>query len=72
MCIRDRNMGTEFVRAEVTGITEDEGIKTIHTKDGNYRTKAVILAPGATHRMLGVPGEAKLAGMGVSLSLIHI
>ncbi len=64
--VHAEQMGTEFVRAKVTEITEDEGIKIVHTKDKNYKTKAVILAPGATHRMLGVPGEAKLAGMGVS------
>src|SRR5579875_3005942 len=31
-----------------------------------YRAKAVILAMGAQHRKLGVPGEAEYAGRGVS------
>lgn len=39
--------------------------KVIGSKD-TYLTKTVIIASGATHRRLGVPGEEKLAGMGVS------
>ena len=31
-----------------------------------YETKTVIIATGASHRKLGVPGEEELAGMGVS------
>ena len=46
---------------------EDEGeIKVIHTKKNHYRTKSVILACGAAHRQLGIPGEEELSGMGVS------
>lgn len=39
--------------------------KVIGGKD-TYLAKTVIVASGATHRRLGVPGEEKLAGMGVS------
>ena len=39
--------------------------KVIGSKD-TYLAKTVIIASGATHRRLGVPGEEKLAGMGVS------
>lgn len=46
---------------------EDEGeIKVIRTKKNHYRTKSVILACGAAHRQLGIPGEEELSGMGVS------
>lgn len=31
-----------------------------------YRTKTVIIASGATHRKLGIPGEEKFSGKGVS------
>lgn len=31
-----------------------------------YQAKAVIVAAGATHRKLGVPGEEELAGKGIS------
>lgn len=39
--------------------------KIVGAKD-TYLTKSVIIATGATHRKLGVPGEERLAGMGVS------
>ncbi|RME77087.1 MAG: thioredoxin-disulfide reductase [Chloroflexi bacterium] len=34
--------------------------------DGNYYTKALIIATGASHRKLGVPGEDEFTGRGVS------
>ena len=43
---------------------EDEGeIEVIRTKKNHYRTKSVILACGAAHRQLGIPGEEELSGM---------
>ena len=39
--------------------------KLVGVKD-TYLAKSVIIATGATHRKLGVPGEERLAGMGVS------
>lgn len=59
-------METEFVTAEVTGIAEEEEIKRVLTDKGEYETKTIILATGANHRKLGVPGEEELGGMGVS------
>ncbi len=38
----------------------------VKTSDGDYEAKAVILATGAKHRNLGVPGELELIGHGVS------
>ena len=35
-------------------------------ENGTYLAKTVIIATGAHHRKLGVPGEEELAGMGVS------
>lgn len=59
-------METEFVTAEVTGIAEKKEIKRVLTDKGEYETKTIILATGANHRKLGVPGEEELCGMGVS------
>lgn len=59
-------MEAEFVTAEVTGIAEEEEIKRVLTDKGEYETKTIILATGANHRKLGVPGEEELCGMGVS------
>ena len=41
-------------------------MKKISTDKGDYEAKTAILATGADHRKLGVPGEQELGGMGVS------
>lgn len=41
-------------------------VKKVVCKKDTYLAKSVIIATGATHRKLGVPGEEELAGMGVS------
>ncbi len=58
--------GLETVTAEVRGIELGERGKTIKTTEGEYTAKAVILAGGATFKRLGVPGEERLSGKGVS------
>ena len=56
--------------AEVTHIEpEGEGperLITVHTKDGRFRGRAVILAVGSEYRKLDAPGEKRLSGYGVS------
>lgn len=59
-------LGCSFVTAEVREIQEEEGKKKIVTEKETYETKTLILATGATHRKLGIPGEEELMGMGVS------
>lgn len=54
-----------FAEGEVTGLADGE-VKTVHTTSGNYEAHALILAMGAEHAKLGVPGEEKLSGRGVS------
>lgn len=46
--------------------TESCDYKRVIGKKGEYFARAVLIATGATHRKLGVPGEERLAGMGVS------
>ncbi|MBE5875537.1 MAG: thioredoxin-disulfide reductase [Lachnospiraceae bacterium] len=58
--------GVPFMTTEVEAIEDKGDVKCVHTTSGDYEAKAVILATGATHAMLGVPGEMQLAGMGVS------
>ena len=59
-------MGAEFVEAEVERIEDKGTTKHIVTDAGEYEAKAVILAMGAHHARLDVPGEEELQGMGVS------
>ncbi len=59
-------MGAEFKETEVTGIEDKESFKLVHTLDGDFEAKTLILAMGARHAHLNVPGEEELTGMGVS------
>lgn len=62
-------LGVSFITAAVQGIEQDAGQHTsytVHTEKTDFQTKTVILATGASHSLLGVPGEKELAGMGVS------
>lgn len=59
-------LGVEFKEAEVTEIADKGGSKLVRTSEGELEAKAVILATGAVHAHLEVPGEEELSGMGVS------
>lgn len=59
-------LGVTFITADVKSIESSTDKKIIHTEKGIVEAKAVILTTGASHSMLGVPGEMKLSGMGVS------
>ena len=58
--------GAEFVTVEVREIRDHGTYKELLTDHQTYETRTVVLAMGAAHRMLGVPGEQELSGMGVS------
>ena len=59
-------LGAVFSEDEVTGVEREEGGYVVRCASHSYRTRTVILASGASHRKLGVPGEERLAGKGVS------
>lgn len=60
-------MGAEFVRTKVKSLERSEqGTWRVVCKKETYESKTVILATGAHHKKLNVPGEDDLAGMGVS------
>lgn len=57
----------EFKNEKVREIeNHDKEIKTVKTRKGSYETKTIIFATGAAHRKIGVSGEDKFYGMGVS------
>jgi len=59
--------GTQFVYDEVSSIEEQDNVCfAVKTHTRAYDTCAIILAFGKTPRDLGVPGEEKLKGKGVS------
>lgn len=59
-------LGVPFITADVSEVTLEGDTKIVHTDSGSYEAKTLILATGATHAMLGIEGEQRLAGMGVS------
>lgn len=59
-------LGVTFVTADVQKIENHTDKKIVFTDEGSLEARAVILATGASHSMLGVPGEMKLSGLGVS------
>lgn len=60
-------LGMNFINGEVTDFEVEEDVKCITLGDGAiYYSKTVIIAAGANPRKLGVHGELKLSGMGVS------
>ena len=65
------NQGAEVDLAEVTGIENHGDFKRVLTDDGSFRdAKAVIIAAGVKHRMLGLPGETELVGEGISFCAV--
>ena len=62
-----KELGAKSITAEVKEIYADEEIKEIMLKNGDIlKTRTIILATGAVHQTLGIEGEEKLKGMGVS------
>ncbi|MEM3543579.1 MAG: thioredoxin-disulfide reductase [Candidatus Micrarchaeia archaeon] len=58
--------GTRFIDEEVVSVDFRNRPFTIKTETKELKSKAVIIASGATAKWLGVPGESKLIGKGVS------
>lgn len=61
-----RASGAEIVLQKVLKLELESSVKTVFTSQEEYRTKTVVLAQGARHRKLKVPGEEEFAGRGVS------
>lgn len=64
------SLGAEIELAEVTGIRHEDGFFTVMTHDCDYIGKAVIIASGSRHRMLGVRNEEKFVGQGISFCAV--
>ncbi len=61
--------GADMESAEVLSIT-DGAVKTVVTDFDTYQCKAVVLATGAKHRLLGVDGEERFLGDGISFCAV--
>jgi thioredoxin reductase (NADPH) len=58
--------GAELVADDVTSVDLKADPKVVKTHEGTFLAKAVIIASGSGYRELGVPGEKRLSGHGVS------
>jgi len=63
---RAGTFGAEIVSDEALAIAGRDGAFVIRGHNGEYRARAVIVATGSAYRRLGVPGEERLTGAGVS------
>jgi thioredoxin reductase (NADPH) len=62
-----KNFGLEIVSSEVKKLQiKSEVLKIVQTENDEYKTLAIIIATGAIAKKLGIPGEDKLIGRGVS------
>ena len=58
--------GLKTLVTEVTGLELQGEQKVVKTTEGNFIAKAVIITSGSERRKLGIPGEEKFTGKGVS------
>ena len=61
-----QTFGAQFFSGKVQSVDKYKGLFVIKTEKDQFTAKALLLATGAKHRSLGIPGEAELAGRGVS------
>ena len=59
-------LGAEFKFEKAVEIRDNGDTKTVVTAKNAYEAKAVIIATGSENRKLGIEGEDKLVGRGVS------
>jgi thioredoxin reductase (NADPH) len=63
--------GAEIEFETVTGVRAEGDVRIVTTEEGgSYEARAVILATGVKHRMLGLEGEDDLVGEGISFCAV--
>jgi thioredoxin reductase (NADPH) len=58
--------GLETLLAEVTQVMPSPKHNLVNTSEGDFVAEAIVIASGSQFRKLGVPGEDKFVGKGVS------
>ena len=66
MHLQAEDFGVKFAQAEVLEAKLEGEVKVLKTTNGDFKTRSVIIATGATPRTLGFPGEAEYRGRGVA------
>jgi len=66
MRAQSEKFGAEIIQSHVTAVDLCSKPFLVRTSDTEYRARSVIIATGASARLLGLPSERKLMGHGVS------
>ncbi len=61
-----KRFGATVLYDEVTEVRRDSDVFVVRSLDGEHKAKAVVYAAGTSPRKLGVPGEDRLSGRGIS------
>lgn len=61
-----RKFGLDIIYDKVTGIEIKGDIKEVFTEEHTYSSRALIIATGSEPKKLGLPGEDRFTGKGVS------
>jgi thioredoxin reductase (NADPH) len=60
-----KNLGVKIEIAEALGVEGAGDLRLVKTTEGNYLTRALLIATGTHHKRLGVPGEEEFLNRGV-------
>ena len=66
MIEQTNSFGTKIIQAQVTSIDKIKDSFVVKTKNETFTSYALLIATGAKHNTLNVPGEKELSGLGVS------
>jgi thioredoxin reductase (NADPH) len=66
MRAQSERFGAEIIRGHVVSVDTLTSPYTVKTSEAEYRCRSLIIATGATARLLGLPSERALIGHGVS------
>jgi thioredoxin reductase (NADPH) len=66
MRVQAERFGAEMIRGHVTSVNLRSHPFSVSTSDAEYTSRAIIIATGASARLLGLPSERGLLGHGVS------
>jgi thioredoxin reductase (NADPH) len=61
-----QRFGTEFAGATISSVELDGNVKRLHAGKNTWECNALIISTGASARWLGIEGEERLQGRGVS------
>ncbi|NLV66276.1 MAG: thioredoxin-disulfide reductase [Spirochaetes bacterium] len=61
-----RRLGTEIINGDIISVDKSGDIFSVKMDGAVIESRSVIVAAGASHRKLGVPGEKEFMGRGVS------